>query len=93
MSQHAPLWPILIPFATALLQLTATLAWQRRLAAVATVLGLVSSVWLVHLSDTGPLLVYALGNWAPPFGIVLVADRLAAGMVMITMLLGGICLL
>lgn len=93
MSQHAPLWPILIPFATALLQLTATLAWQRRLAAVATVLGLLSAICLVHLSDTGPLLVYALGNWTPPFGIVLVADRLAAGMVMITMLLGGICLL
>jgi multicomponent K+:H+ antiporter subunit D len=34
--------------------------------------------------DEGVHLVYALGDWPPPYGIVLVADRLAALMVLLT---------
>ena len=35
-------------------------------------------------SADGTVLVYALGGWAPPFGIVLVADRLAATLLVLT---------
>ena len=43
---------------------------------------------LLFQSITGPVQVYVLGNWSPPFGIVLVLDRLSAMMVFITALLG-----
>ena len=36
----------------------------------------------------GSLLVLGVGGWAPPFGITLVADRLAAALVLITGLVG-----
>jgi multicomponent K+:H+ antiporter subunit D len=39
------------------------------------------------LADDGQLRVYALGNWPAPFGIVLVLDRLAAAMTLLTALL------
>jgi multicomponent K+:H+ antiporter subunit D len=34
------------------------------------------------------LRVYALGDWPAPFGIVLVVDRLAAAMTLLTAILG-----
>lgn len=39
------------------------------------------------------IFVYPLGNWPPPFGIVLVVDRLAALMLLLTALLGCATLL
>jgi multicomponent K+:H+ antiporter subunit D len=41
----------------------------------------------------GQVLVYAVGNWVAPFGIVLVADRLAAWMLLTTALLALFALL
>ncbi|WP_312162759.1 monovalent cation/H+ antiporter subunit D [Phenylobacterium sp.] len=49
-------------------------------------LAAVSVALLVH-AGTGALDVYALGDWAAPFGIVLVLDRLSALMVALTSLL------
>jgi len=43
---------------------------------------------LVARADAPALHVYALGNWAAPFGIVLVADRLSALMVLLVAALG-----
>ncbi len=37
----------------------------------------------------GPVGVYRLGDWAAPFGIVLVADRLSAMMLLLTAILGS----
>ena len=95
MSTHAAILPILIPFAAALLQLGGSrgLTFQRSVGLIATLLGIVASIWLVQLADDGALLVYALGNWAAPFGIVLAVDRLAAGMTLLTALLAGVSLL
>ena len=45
-----------------------------------------------EVSD-GATLVYAVGNWAAPFGILLVADRLSAWMLVITALLALCALL
>jgi len=36
--------------------------------------------YLVYLVFTGPILTYQLSNWAAPYGIVLVADKLAGFM-------------
>lgn len=48
---------------------------------------------LMFQSVSGPIQVYALGDWAPPFGIVMVLDRLSALMVFMTALLGLFCLM
>ena len=96
MTQHAAILPILIPFAAALLQLAVKgfgIATQRSIGLVAALLGVCATLWLLWLADTGSVLVYALGNWAAPFGIVLAVDRLAAMMVLLTALLSAAALL
>jgi len=96
MTQHAAILPILIPFAAALLQLAAKgygIAAQRAIGLVGALLGVLAAVWLVQLADAGAVLVYALGDWVAPFGIVLAVDRLAAAMALLTALLSGAALL
>lgn len=96
MNAHAAILPILIPFAAALLQLAAggsRLPLQRRIGLAAALLGIAAAAWLVLLADGGAMLVYALGDWAAPFGIVLAVDRLAAAMTLLAALLAGVCLL
>jgi multicomponent K+:H+ antiporter subunit D len=88
MSQLWPVLPILIPFTAAVLLLLThgRLRLQRGLALAATVFGLASALCLLGLADTIP--VTRLGDWPAPFGIVLVADRLAALMVTLVFALG-----
>jgi multicomponent K+:H+ antiporter subunit D len=89
---HSAILPILIPFAAALLQLLAAprygIAAQRAIGLAAGGIGILASAWLVQRADAGAVLVYALGGWAAPFGIVLAVDRLAAAMALLTALLG-----
>jgi hypothetical protein len=85
MSPHAPILPLLIPFAAALLQMACDrLAFQRAVGLLAAALLVVLTTWLTLLADDGQLRVYALGDWPAPFGIVLVVDRLAAAMTLLT---------
>ena len=94
MRTHLPILPILIPFAAALLQMVCRrLAWQRVIGLAAAALLLLASGWLTQLSDDGLLRVYALGDWPAPFGIVLVVDRLAALMTLLSAVLGLLTLL
>lgn len=84
---HLPILPVLIPaFVGALIVL-----WMRhdlllqRVASVAATasLGVVALI-LLDRAAGGEITVYRLGNWAAPFGIVLVLDRLAALMLVLT---------
>ncbi len=94
MSAHAPILPLLIPFAAALLQMACSrLACQRLIGLAAATLLVLITAWLTLLADDGQLRVYALGNWPAPFGIVLVVDRLAAAMTLLTAILGFVSLL
>ena len=96
MMLHAAILPILIPFAAALLQLFGmrlNIAYQRSIGLLAALLGILAAAWLVWLADQGAVLVYALGNWPAPFGIVLAVDRLAAMMTLLTAVLAGAALL
>jgi len=94
MNTHAPILPILIPFAAALLQMASErLAFQRAVGLLASGLLVVLTAWLTLLADDGLLRVYALGDWPAPFGIVLVVDRLAAGMTLLTAVLAFAALL
>ncbi|MDZ4099336.1 MAG: monovalent cation/H+ antiporter subunit D [Methylophilaceae bacterium] len=93
---HSPILPILIPFVASILLLLMSgrsISVQRSISAVAAILLIAASAHLLLLTDTLPPLTYALGEWAPPFGIVLVADRLAALGVMVTSILAAAALL
>ncbi len=82
--------PVLVPLVAAVAMLLAgdnRLAVQRVLAVLAAVAGLVVGAVLVGAVADGTVLVYHPGGWPAPYGIVLVADRLAALMVMTVALL------
>lgn len=88
--QHLVILPLLIPMLTALLQL---LPWgenpqpfRRALGMLSCALLIITSVLLIQQSSAEPL-VYALGSWQAPFGIVLVADGLSSLMVLLTSIL------
>jgi multisubunit Na+/H+ antiporter MnhC subunit len=92
--RHAPILPILIPLAAALLQMASGRASPpARGGLLATALLVLVTGWLTLLADDGVLRVYALGDWPAPFGIVLVVDRLAAAMTLLTAVLGFLVLL
>ena len=83
---HWIVMPVVLPSMAAALviMLRPTLRWQRLITAgVAATLVAVAG-WLVALAWGGEHHVYALGNWPAPFGIVLVLDRLAAMMLLLT---------
>ncbi|MCW8908074.1 MAG: monovalent cation/H+ antiporter subunit D [Sedimenticola sp.] len=93
---HLVIAPILLPLLAgiALLLLRPFAIEMRRLLGLFAVAGQVAlAIALLNRVRTGDILTYALGGWAPPFGIVLVADRLAAWMLLITTLLALFALL
>lgn len=88
MLQHLPVLPLLIPLLGGILLLLPpianTLPRQRVFgSAIALLLVIVSCLLLWRVDQQGTVM-YAMGGWQPPFGIVLVADRIAALMVVLT---------
>ncbi|PAV25782.1 monovalent cation/H+ antiporter subunit D [Tamilnaduibacter salinus] len=86
--------PILIPLLGGVLQIFmsyAPMQLRRTLALTTTILTLLAAIVLLGLADDGSYRVYALGNWQPPFGIMLVLDRLAALMLIVTAVLALFC--
>ncbi|WP_137042501.1 monovalent cation/H+ antiporter subunit D [Pseudolabrys sp. FHR47] len=84
--------PVAIPAMTAaflVLALRHSLAAQRVVSVAATVLQLAVAIGLYVIASDGELRTYLLGNWPAPFGIVLVLDRLAAIMLLLTGLLAS----
>ena len=82
--------PILIPLFGAILQAFmgyAPVALRRTLGIGTTALTLVAAIMLLVLADDGAYRLYAFGNWQPPFGIVLILDRLSALMLVLTAVL------
>ncbi|BAU49019.1 cation:proton antiporter [Sulfurifustis variabilis] len=95
MTAHVVILPVLLPLATgvALLLLGRLgIARVRVLSLLATAALVAIAVELVGRSAGGGFEVYALGAWPPPFGIVLVLDRLSALMVLLTAALALGCL-
>ena len=89
MSQHLVVAPILLPLLIAALQLL--VGEKRRRTALAlsiascVALVLLAAALLLEVSADGALAaVYRIGDWPARFGIVLVADRLSALMVLLT---------
>jgi len=90
MMAHLVMMPILLPFiggVVLLLLSQSAIATQRRLALLAVLTQMLAAIALLVSVSGGDILVYRLGDWPAPWGIVMVADRLAAWMVLVTSLL------
>jgi multicomponent K+:H+ antiporter subunit D len=82
--------PVAVPAMTAallVLVMRYSLSSQRILSVMATALQLAVAISLYIWASDGESRAYLLGNWPAPFGIVLVLDRLAATMLLLTSLL------
>ncbi|MAK86270.1 MAG: monovalent cation/H+ antiporter subunit D [Pseudomonas sp.] len=89
---HGLILPLLLPLFMGALLLFAHRANKstKRLLSLAATWTLVPiAIWLVLLADDGQLRIYALGSWQPPFGIILMLDRLSALMLLVTAVLAG----
>ncbi|HZP88185.1 MAG TPA: monovalent cation/H+ antiporter subunit D [Burkholderiales bacterium] len=84
-----PVLPVLLPAlaAAGLVLLRAHLVVQRAVSLIACIALIAIACRLLVEADSGSQIVYALGDWRPPFGIVLVVDRLSALMLLVTALL------
>lgn len=66
---------------------------QRVLSVASVLMLVVVAAGLAWQTADGTVVLYQMGDWAAPFGIVLVADRLSTMMVLLTSLLGLFVLL
>jgi multicomponent K+:H+ antiporter subunit D len=91
---HIVIAPVLIPLLAGALMLFYDERQRRFIAVVSAVAQLVVAWELVDMATRSPTTIglYLLGDWPPPFAIVLVLDRLAALMVMLTTLLALPCI-
>jgi multicomponent Na+:H+ antiporter subunit D len=82
--------PVILPLATAVacLLLRRFRGAQRAASVAGATLHLVTGLVLLHRVDTQGIQVMQVGGWPAPFGISLVADLLAAIMVVLTGLVG-----
>lgn len=93
---HLPILPVVLPLFAGIVLLAlrnAPPALQRGVSVAATLALVPLALVLIDATLDGTHLVYRLGNWAAPYGIVLVADRLAAWMLTSTALLAVFALL
>ena len=86
---HWPILPLALPLTVGALLLvmdTAPAALRRAIGVAATAALLPVAAVLLNAATDAPL-VYYLGDWPAPFGIVLVVDRLSALMIALTAIL------
>ncbi len=97
--EHLPAMAVLLPALTAILLLVMgdqggganssergrrRLLRARRIGLVSTLIGLLIAIELAVLASDGAIMVYRMGDWPAPYGIVLVIDRLSALMLVLT---------
>ncbi len=96
MTAHLPVLPVVLPALTGvyfLLTARQRLATHRALSVLSTLALVGVAVALAVRAGAGGHEVYRLGDWPAPYGIVLVRDRLAALMVLLTATVGLFALL
>ena len=93
---HSPILSILIPGFTAFILVllgnpgSGALSqdwrqpWRRGISLVSIILGLTTAISYLIQANSGQITIYQLSEWTAPFGIVLVLDRLAAFMLVLT---------
>ncbi|HNP50971.1 MAG TPA: monovalent cation/H+ antiporter subunit D [Nitrosomonas nitrosa] len=90
MMTHLIIFPVLLPLAAGIILLLLRQRNQlleRGLSIISIVTQIFLAFQILSAVSHGDILVYALGDWSAPYGIILVADRLAAWMLLITALL------
>lgn len=85
---HLPVLPVLVPFLAAAAMLLVPARPRLQFGIGLGAVGLAAAAALMLCLGAGTITVYRLGGWPAPFGIVLVADRLAAQMALLTFVLG-----
>jgi multicomponent K+:H+ antiporter subunit D len=93
---HLPILPVVLPLFAGIVLLALrnrSLAVQRGISLAAALALIPLAIALLQTAADGTHLVYALGNWVAPYGIVLVVDRLAAWMLLTTSMLAVFALL
>ncbi|MBS7540988.1 monovalent cation/H+ antiporter subunit D [Ancylobacter lacus] len=99
---HLVIAPVLLPIAVGALmllfnekrrRLKAGLSVATTFALLAMAVALLLQAMVPAPDGDAPVIVYPLGNWPAPFGIVLVADRLSALMLVLNAVLGCATLL
>ncbi len=65
---------------------------RRAFSLLAVAVQVILALGLLTATAGGRILIHSLGDWPAPFGIVLVADRLSAWLLLITALLAGFAL-
>mgnify|MGYP002735272273 CR=1 FL=1 len=96
MISHLTVLPVALPLLTAmplLLRRHGIIRFKRMISVASTAILTLISLALVMRASGGEITYYALGDWQPPFGIVLVLDRLSALMVLLTSLLALGCVI
>jgi multicomponent K+:H+ antiporter subunit D len=89
-NDHLVVLPIVLPLAVgaAMLLLNESRHALKAAMSFASIVALIgAAVALLGAADSQPVRVYPLGGWPAPFGIVLVADRLSALMVLLAAVL------
>jgi multicomponent K+:H+ antiporter subunit D len=88
---HLVIAPVVVPLASGGLILLLDERHHALKAAISLAslaLLLAAAIGLLARADAAVMQAYPLGNWPAPFGIVLLADRLSALMVLVTAILG-----
>lgn len=93
---HWMIFPILLPAVVApliVLAIRNDIVLARIFSIGCSVALLIVGGYHFGLASDGVIRTYAIGNWSPPFGIVLVLDRLSATMLLLTAVIGLFVLL
>ncbi len=89
--QHLTLLPVVFPLIMGALILlppiTNSLVRQRNVTLLTSLVLIALSIWMVQIASSGSIQLYYLGDWKPPFGILFVADRTSALMVLLSSIL------
>lgn len=83
-----PVLSLLIPFGTGLILLLKrdSAAWQKPIGLIGNTAMIINACLLIGMVEKTGVVVYQMGNWKAPFGIVLAIDMLGAIMTLITAL-------
>ncbi len=93
---HFMVFPIIIPMLTAMVCLLFGGRWlgaKRALGGAGILAMLGCALYMFGVAFDGSMVVYSMGGWSVPYGIVFVLDRLSGTMVMLTSVLALIAYL
>lgn len=95
MSNNLIVWPLLIPLLTGIILIFTGrfLRLQRIISGLSALFNVAVSALIVHTVSTNGIQTLHMSGWIPPFGIVFVADMLAALLVLTTAVIAAVVLL